>query len=99
MPAKTQAIAMLIVTAFHVFHFLCSVSHTYDRILGFHYSPVVYQDLGPGDQAQCHEDLGLDLDRDVEVLHDCVCAERDATCGYKECVKMRKRIRGMTERG
>lgn len=37
---------------------------------------MVYEDLGPANQAQGYEDLGLDLDRHVEVLDHRIHAER-----------------------
>lgn len=36
---------------------------------------TVNQRLGPADETQHHEDLGLDLDGDIEVLYDAVDAE------------------------
>ena len=39
---------------------------------------MIPQSLGPGDETQRHEDLGLHLNRDVEVLGNRIHAERDA---------------------
>lgn len=49
--------------------------------------------LGPAEEAQHHEDLRLDLDRDVEVLDYAVDAEGDAT----ECPSVFLSFRGLCQ--
>ena len=43
----------------------------------------IYKRLGPANEAQCHENLRLDLKRKVEPLNDCVDAERNSAFSHQ----------------
>lgn len=85
-PAKTAATANPTALAFHTAHLLCGFRYISKgttppeslRADGLFFSPLpmVYEDLGPANQAQGHKYLRLDLDRQVEILDDRVDAKR-----------------------
>lgn len=55
-------------TAFHVGHLLNQhIRPAFLEVGGV--IPGINEDLGPGDERKCAEDLGLDLDGNIEILN------------------------------
>lgn len=67
-PAKIMNSPVASPTAFHVGHLLNQhVRLAFSEVEGV--LPGINEDLSPGDERKCAEDLGLNLDGNIEILN------------------------------